>query len=66
MKYFNIILFLIFKIHNLTISFINFLMNEIDIVDFLFVDNMLFDENKGVRSIQRRKINVFLSLMMSN
>jgi hypothetical protein len=45
MKYFNIILFLIFKIHNLAISFINFLMNEIDIVDFLFVDNVLFDEN---------------------
>jgi hypothetical protein len=66
MKYFNIILFLIFKIHNLAISFINFLMNEVDIVNFLFVDNVLFDEDKGVRSVWKRKINVFLSLMMSN
>jgi hypothetical protein len=66
MKCFNIILFLIFKIHNLIISFINFLMNEVNIVNFLVVDNVLFDEDKGVRSIWRRKIDVLLSLMMSN
>jgi hypothetical protein len=51
MKCFNIILFLIFKIHNLAISFINFLINEINIVNFLFIDDVLFDEDKGVRSI---------------
>jgi hypothetical protein len=66
MKCFNIILFLIFKIHNLTISFINFLMNEVDIVNFLFVDDVLFDEDEDVRSVRRRKIGVFLFLMMSN
>jgi hypothetical protein len=66
MKCFNIILFLIFKIHNLTISFINFLMNKVDIVNFLFVDDMLFDEDKSVRSVQKRKINVFLFLIMNN
>jgi hypothetical protein len=51
MKCFNIILFLIFKIHNLAINFINFLMNEVDIVNFLFVDDVLFDEDEGVRSV---------------
>jgi hypothetical protein len=66
MKYFNIILFLIFKIHNLTINFINFLMNKVIIVDFLFVDDVLFDEDENVRSIRRRKINVLLSLIMNN
>jgi hypothetical protein len=66
MKCFNIILFLIFKIHNSAISFINFLMNEVNIVNFLFVDDVLFDEDKSVRSVRRRKIGVFLSLIMSN
>jgi hypothetical protein len=66
MKCFNIILFLIFKIHNLAISFINFLINKVDIVDFLFVDDVLFDKNEGVRSVRRRKIGIFLFLMMSN
>jgi hypothetical protein len=66
MKCFNIILFLIFKIHNLAISFINFLMNEVDIVNFLFIDDVLFDEDEGVRFVQRRKINVLLFLIMNN
>jgi hypothetical protein len=51
MKCFNIILFLIFKIHNLAISFINFLINEVDIVNFLFVDNVLFDKDEDVRFV---------------
>jgi hypothetical protein len=41
-------------------------MNEVDIVDFLFVDNVLFDKNKGIRFVQRRKIGNFLFLIMSN
>jgi hypothetical protein len=41
-------------------------MNKVDIVNFLFVDDVLFDEDEGVRSIRRRKINVLLSLIMSN
>jgi hypothetical protein len=48
MKCFNIILFLIFKIYNLVISFINFLMNDVDFVDFLFIDDMLFDEDEDI------------------
>jgi hypothetical protein len=41
-------------------------MNEIDIIDFLFVDDVLFDEDEGIRFVQKRKIGVFLFLMMSN
>jgi hypothetical protein len=66
MKCFNIILFQIFKIHYLAISFLNFLMNNDDFVDFLFVDDVLFDEDKSVRFVQKRKINIFLFLIMSN
>jgi hypothetical protein len=39
MKYFDIIFFLIFKIYNLTISFINLLMNDIDFVSFILKGN---------------------------
>jgi hypothetical protein len=41
-------------------------MNKVDIVNFLFVNDVLFDEDEGVRSVQKRKINVLLFLMMSN
>jgi hypothetical protein len=41
-------------------------MNEVDIVDFLFVDDVLFDKDKNVCSVWRRKISVLLSLIMSN
>jgi hypothetical protein len=41
-------------------------MNGVDIVNFLFIDDVLFDEDEGVRSVRRRKIGIFLFLMMSN
>jgi hypothetical protein len=41
-------------------------MNEIDFVDFLFIDNVLFNKDESVRSIQRKKIGIFLFLIMSN